>query len=136
MISRVKTKRSTFVCHRCLEAVIKGCGTAFNVHIDQELLDLIFHSLNHTNRFVRETGYYVCGALVSCNTGSSGEPFGASLHNSSHLHLDRAIYCQHHKIKLDFPVCRCGRVSIYGDRRQCNLSLRITVCCAACSRIG
>ncbi len=48
--------------------MIDGCGTRFNVYIDQELLDLIFCSLNHTNRFVRETGYYVCGALVSCNT--------------------------------------------------------------------
>ena len=48
--------------------MIDGCGTRFNMYIDQELLDLIFCSLNHTNRFVRETGYYVCGALVSCNS--------------------------------------------------------------------
>ncbi len=57
---------------RCLEAVIQGCGPSFNLYIDQELLDLIFYSLNHTNRFVRETGYYVCGALVSCNTSTAG----------------------------------------------------------------
>lgn len=37
----------------------------------QDLLDLIFQALTHTNRFVRETGFSVCGALVSC--GAEGE---------------------------------------------------------------
>ena len=47
--------------------MIDGCGPTFNAHIDQELLDLIFTALTHTNRFVRETGYYVCSSLVGCN---------------------------------------------------------------------
>ena len=49
---------------RCLQSVIEGCGKAFNEHITQNLLDLIFQALNHTNRFVRETGYQLCGSLV------------------------------------------------------------------------
>ena len=52
--------------------MIDGCGVNFNDKIDQELLDLIFTALDHTNRFVRETGYQVCGALVSCNSQSLG----------------------------------------------------------------
>lgn len=51
--------------NRCLQSVIQGCGEAFNDHVTQELLDLIFQALNHTNRFVRETGYQLCGSLVS-----------------------------------------------------------------------
>lgn len=51
---------------RCLQSVIFGCGNKFNDFVDQELLDLIFETLTHTNRFVRETGFYVCGALVTC----------------------------------------------------------------------
>ncbi|EDO29281.1 predicted protein, partial [Nematostella vectensis] len=50
---------------RCLQSVIEGCGEEFNEHITQDLLDLIFQALNHTNRFVRETGYQLCGSLVS-----------------------------------------------------------------------
>ena len=53
-----------FLFSRCLQSVIEGCGKAFNVHITQNLLDLIFQALNHTNRFVRETGYQLCGSLV------------------------------------------------------------------------
>lgn len=49
---------------RCLQSVIEGCGKAFNEHITQNLLDLIFQALNHPNRFVRETGYQLCGSLV------------------------------------------------------------------------
>lgn len=44
--------------------MIEGCGKAFNEHITQNLLDLIFQALNHTNRFVRETGYQLCASLV------------------------------------------------------------------------
>ncbi|XP_064602415.1 uncharacterized protein LOC135468221 [Liolophura sinensis] len=51
---------------KCLQSMIDGCGHLFNPHVDQDLLDLIFQALNHTNRFVRETGYYVCASLVSC----------------------------------------------------------------------
>lgn len=52
---------------RCLQAVVEGCGPAFLPFVDQDLLDLVFSTLSHTNRFVRETGYYVCAALVSCS---------------------------------------------------------------------
>ncbi|XP_068751859.1 uncharacterized protein [Montipora capricornis] len=49
---------------RCLQSVIEGCGKHFNEHITQNLLALIFQALNHTNRFVRETGYQLCASLV------------------------------------------------------------------------
>ena len=79
------------IFHRCLQSIIEGCGTTFNVYIDQELLDLIFCSLNHTNRFVRETGYYVCGALVSCNTAASG--------------LNVTLFSVHQRICKTFEDC-------------------------------
>ncbi|XP_061173141.1 uncharacterized protein LOC133182346 [Saccostrea echinata] len=50
---------------KCLQCVVDNCGHLFNNCVDQELLDLIFQALEHTNRFVRETGYYVCASLVS-----------------------------------------------------------------------
>lgn len=37
--------------------------------LTKDLLDLIFTALTHTNRFVRETGFNVCAALVSCGGG-------------------------------------------------------------------
>lgn len=50
---------------KCLQCIIQGCGSAFNSSVNQQLLDLIFTALTHTNRFVRETGFYVCGTLVN-----------------------------------------------------------------------
>ncbi|XP_067011656.1 uncharacterized protein [Anabrus simplex] len=51
---------------KCLQCMIEGCGTNFQPFVDDELLGLIFQTLTHTNRFVRETGFYVCSSLVSC----------------------------------------------------------------------
>ncbi|XP_076807536.1 uncharacterized protein LOC143450754 [Clavelina lepadiformis] len=51
---------------KCLQCMIEGCGKTFNPYITQELLNLLFSALNHTNRFVRETGYNVCAAIVRC----------------------------------------------------------------------
>ncbi|XP_048737561.2 uncharacterized protein LOC125652410 [Ostrea edulis] len=50
---------------KCLQSIVDNCGHLFNDCVDQELLNLIFQALDHTNRFVRETGYYVCASLVS-----------------------------------------------------------------------
>ena len=49
---------------KSLKSVIEGSGESFLEYLSQELLNLIFETLQHTNRFVRETGYYVCAALV------------------------------------------------------------------------
>ena len=51
---------------KCLQALIDGSGDspAFHEFIDQNLLDLIFVSLQHQNRFVRETGYQTCATII------------------------------------------------------------------------
>ncbi|PIK43733.1 hypothetical protein BSL78_19410 [Apostichopus japonicus] len=69
---------------RCLQAVVEGCGPGFLSFIDQDLLDLVFGTLTHTNRFVRETGYYVCAAIVSCN-GREGENVSTDLSENTIL---------------------------------------------------
>ncbi|PIK47878.1 hypothetical protein BSL78_15253 [Apostichopus japonicus] len=69
---------------RCLQAVVEGCGPGFLSYIDQDLLDLVFGTLTHTNRFVRETGYYVCAAIVSCN-GREGENVSTDLSENTIL---------------------------------------------------
>ena len=45
---------------------MEGSGPSFSPHITAELLQLLFTALQHTNRFVRETGYKVMAAIVSC----------------------------------------------------------------------
>ena len=57
---------------KCLRSMIEGCGKSFNEFINQELLDLLFCALMHTNRFVRETGFNVCSAIVLCGNSSDG----------------------------------------------------------------
>ncbi|KAB7504067.1 hypothetical protein Anas_09508 [Armadillidium nasatum] len=59
---------------KCLEYIIKGCGDKFIPFIDGELLEVIFTTLQHTNRFVRETGFTVCAALVSCGVTEGDVP--------------------------------------------------------------
>ena len=43
-----------------------GCGSKFEPFITTDLLQLIFTSLGHANRFVRETGFKVISAIVKC----------------------------------------------------------------------
>jgi hypothetical protein len=49
---------------KALLEVIKGCGASFVPYITQDLISTIFNSLGHTNRFVRETSYYLCCELA------------------------------------------------------------------------
>ncbi|XP_005089198.1 uncharacterized protein LOC101848704 [Aplysia californica] len=81
---------------KCLQSVILGCGNKFNPFVDQELLDLIFEALTHTNRFVRETGYYVCGALVTC-----GAKTGSENDSEAKLTEENAIY-RHGKVFSEY----------------------------------
>lgn len=56
--------------------MVDGCGESFKPFITNDFLELLFKTLSHTNRFVRETGYYVLGSLVSCGFTCEGEfPF-------------------------------------------------------------
>lgn len=61
-----------YLLFRCLQSVVDNCGHLFNDCVDQDLLNLIFQALDHTNRFVRETGYYVCSSLVSIGVKDKG----------------------------------------------------------------
>uniref|UniRef100_A0A6A7G1B8 Dynein axonemal assembly factor 5 TPR repeats domain-containing protein n=1 Tax=Hirondellea gigas TaxID=1518452 RepID=A0A6A7G1B8_9CRUS len=49
----------------CLQEMIQGTGDLFTPYCDEELVVLIMATLTHANRFVRETGFGVCAALVS-----------------------------------------------------------------------
>lgn len=53
--------------------MVDGCGENFKPYITNDFLELLFKTLSHTNRFVRETGYYVLGSLVSCGTSCEGK---------------------------------------------------------------
>ncbi|UYV78382.1 hypothetical protein LAZ67_16001129 [Cordylochernes scorpioides] len=57
---------------KCLQAMVDGCGAKFAPWVSQQLLDVIFRALGHTNRFVRETGFYVLGSLVACGLDEAG----------------------------------------------------------------
>lgn len=57
----------TAICRALLE-VVKGLGSRFAPLLDSALLDLIFSALPHSNRFVRESGYYLCAELVQVLT--------------------------------------------------------------------
>jgi len=56
----------TLPCHACraLHHVTQACGASFGPQLDGSLIDLVFNAIKHTNRFVRETGYYVCNEFV------------------------------------------------------------------------
>ena len=49
---------------KCLQSVINGCGPSFMDNADSDLLDLINLTTQHTNRFVRETGYQTLASII------------------------------------------------------------------------
>ncbi|XP_015919136.2 uncharacterized protein [Parasteatoda tepidariorum] len=70
---------------KCLQFMVDGCGESFKPFITNSFLELLFKTLSHTNRFVRETGYYVLGSLVSCGTSCQGSSHNAfSAENFGH----------------------------------------------------
>lgn len=58
-------------CKRALLEIVKGLGSRFAPSLDGPLLDLVFSALPHSNRFVRETGYYLCAEFVGVLTEST-----------------------------------------------------------------
>uniref|UniRef100_A0A061QRH4 Arm repeat-containing protein n=1 Tax=Tetraselmis sp. GSL018 TaxID=582737 RepID=A0A061QRH4_9CHLO len=51
--------------YRALQKVMEGCGEDFGPFLTPALRDLIYRSLLHPNRFVREIGYFVIRSMVS-----------------------------------------------------------------------
>ena len=49
---------------KCLQCMVGGCGAAFQPFLEQGLLDLTRVCLGHTNRFVRETGFYTLSSFI------------------------------------------------------------------------
>uniref|UniRef100_UPI00358EA03A uncharacterized protein isoform X1 n=1 Tax=Myxine glutinosa TaxID=7769 RepID=UPI00358EA03A len=80
---------------KCLQCMIVGLGVKFNPMITQDMLDLLFAVLGHTNRFVRETGCYVCSSLVSCGCihGEDGRALLLNEGNAILLHGEQ--FSQH-----------------------------------------
>lgn len=60
-----------------LRAVIEGLGSSFQSHLDPQFMEMIYMLLEHTNRFVRETGYSLCKAIIEISDS-------ATLDNISH----------------------------------------------------
>ena len=53
-----------------LQSIIEGCDEHFAEFMNFQLLDLIFETLEHPNRFVRETGFYLCASLARFGVSS------------------------------------------------------------------
>ena len=59
---------------KCIQSMINGCTNGFRKFVDDELLDLIFTTLGHDNRFVRETGYQTCASIIQACSHEQTEP--------------------------------------------------------------
>ncbi len=62
--------RSLETSMKCLQRMVEGCGADFLPQMDEDIFDLLSLTLDHMNRFVRETGFYLLSALIEC--GSAG----------------------------------------------------------------
>lgn len=57
---------------KCLHFCVCGLGSErFRTCVNPEILTIVFKAVNHTNRFVRETGYDVLGTIIQ-NQGCEG----------------------------------------------------------------
>ncbi|KAM7535399.1 hypothetical protein Aperf_G00000091356 [Anoplocephala perfoliata] len=61
---------------KCLHFCVCGLGSErFKTCCDPDILTIVFKAVNHTNRFVRETGYDVLGTIIQ-NQGCGGSGVG------------------------------------------------------------
>ncbi|KFM73015.1 hypothetical protein X975_03273, partial [Stegodyphus mimosarum] len=96
---------------KCLQFMVDGCGENFKPFITNDFLELLFQTLSHTNRFVRETGYYVLGSLVSCGTsckGSAYNPFAAE-HFGHHISKQLGIGLSDNWSQVRLASSECAR---------------------------
>lgn len=56
---------------RSLQRMMEGTGTAFRPLVSDDLRQLVYRTLKHPNRFVRESGYFAVGAMVETFTAES-----------------------------------------------------------------
>ena len=57
----------------CLQKMIEGLGSKAKGNIDKNILDLIFSCLRHRNRFVRDSGFKTCSAILKASSVSVSE---------------------------------------------------------------
>lgn len=50
---------------RALHSMIEGCGIKFLTYINDGLIELIFKTVIHTNRFVRELGFLMLASILA-----------------------------------------------------------------------
>lgn len=86
-----------------LQCAIEGCGEAFIQFINLQLLDLIFDTLNHTNRFVRETGYYLCASLARYGV-TSKEKSNKNIADKLVVHLHAGLSDNWSQVRLAASV--------------------------------
>ena len=64
MVSFLSFSAYALLLFRALHYAIEGCGPKFEPFITTDLLQVIFRTLGHANRFVRETGFKVIGSMI------------------------------------------------------------------------
>ena len=52
--------------------MVEGCASKFQPFLDQNLFDLTRVCLGHTNRFVRETGFYTLSSFIKTGIAYDG----------------------------------------------------------------
>ena len=62
-----------------LQGLIKGAGQAYQPFFDDPVQQRLWKCLYHPNRFIRETGYEICGDLCSIFAGQPLEGWGKDL---------------------------------------------------------
>lgn len=89
------------------QEMVVGCGAEFQSEFSTELLQLISTTLNHTNRFVRETGFYVCASLISaCGT----------IEHSSDTDVDHAMDVDEVAVEAaDVDMSQDSPILIFGE---------------------
>jgi hypothetical protein len=80
---------------------VDGCGTDFDTFIDNDFLQLIFSTLSHTNRFVRESAYQLLTSLVKGNASNgSARPSVVKYSNDLSVALGKGLADNWSQVRL------------------------------------
>lgn len=64
---------------QALQGLIQGARQAYQPYFDDPVQQRLWRCLYHPNRFIRETGYEICGDLCSIFAGQPLESWGKDL---------------------------------------------------------
>ena len=112
---------------KCLQQIIENCKS-FKDQVDQSLIELLFKTLHHDNRFVRETGFNVFSKLFNCKKRINENPVLIKVADTISEHLAIGLADNWSQVRLASSKATRNFLLNYSNPQRYYLQLLPRIC--------